>query len=69
MHSFNNKNQKIALIGCGYWGTIIAKTLTDLNFKNIVIFDTDINNAETLKKKFLKLKIYRTYSEILMIIT
>ena len=65
MYSFNNKNQKIALIGCGYWGTIIAKTLTDLNFKNIVIFDTDINNAETLKKKFLKLKIYRTYSEIL----
>ena len=65
MHSFKNKNQKIALIGCGYWGTIIAKTLTDLNFKNIYIFDSDINNAKTLKKKFLKLKICRTYFEIL----
>ena len=65
MYSFKNKNQKIALIGCGYWGTIIAKTLTDLNFKNIYIFDSDINNAKTLKIKFLKLKICRAYSEIL----
>ena len=47
MHSFKNKNQKIALIGCGYWGNIIAKTLTDLKFKNITIFDSNALNATT----------------------
>ena len=51
MYSFNDKKQKIALIGCGYWGTIIAKTLNDLKFKNIIIFDSNILNAKTLKKK------------------
>ena len=35
MYSYNDKNQKIALIGCGYWGTIIAKTLIRLKFKNL----------------------------------
>ena len=52
MYSFNDKKQKIALIGCGYWGTIIAKTLTDLKFRNIVIFDSNAFNAITLKKNF-----------------
>ena len=53
------KNQKIALIGCGYWGTILAKTLTELKFKNIYIYDSNINNSQTLKKslKIVKNKI------------
>ena len=65
MHSFKDKKQKIALIGCGYWGTIIAKTLNDLKFQNIIIFDSNIHNAITLQKKNLNLKICEKYSEIL----
>jgi predicted dehydrogenase len=65
MYSFNDKKQKIALIGCGYWGTIIAKTLTDLKFKNIIIFDSNALNAITLQKKFSNLKICERYSKIL----
>ena len=33
MFSFSNKNQKIAVIGSGYWGSIIIKTLIELGFK------------------------------------
>ena len=44
-YSFSDKNQKIAIIGCGYWGTIIAKTLLSLKFK-IFLFMTRI--IETL---------------------
>ena len=51
MYSFSNKNQKIALIGCGYWGTNIAKTLISLKFKNIIIYDSNKKNLKTLKKK------------------
>ena len=49
MYSFLDKNQKIALIGCGYWGTIIAKTLINLKFKNIIINDRYKKNSVTLK--------------------
>jgi len=66
MYSYNDKNQKIALIGCGYWGTIIAKTLTELKFKNIIIFDTNKRNTKTLKKKFLNLRTCENYNEILV---
>ena len=65
MYSYNDKNQKIALIGCGYWGTIIARTLIKLKFKNILIFDTDQRNTKTLKKKFSNLRICEKYKEIL----
>ena len=65
MNSFKDKNQKIALIGCGYWGTIIAKTLIELNFKNISIYDSNFNNSKTLKNKFKNLNIERKFSKIL----
>ena len=51
-YSFSDKNQKIAIIGCGYWGTIVAKTLISLRFKNIYIFDQNRRNTLSLKKKF-----------------
>ena len=60
MNSFKDKNQKIALIGCGYWGTIIAKTLIELNFKNISIYDKS-KNSKTLKNKFKNLNIELTF--------
>ena len=65
MYSFKNKNQKIALIGCGYWGTIVAKTLINLKLKNIFIFDSNTRNAKTLKKKYNNLIIENTYKKIL----
>ena len=65
MYTFKDKNQKIALIGCGYWGTIIAKTLISLKFKNIFIFDSNIKNSKSLKNKFNKLKIENNYSKLL----
>ena len=65
MYSFSDKNQKIALIGCGYWGTIIAKTLINLRFKNIVIHDLNKKNASTLKKKYKNLTIENKFENIL----
>ena len=52
MYSFNNKNQKIAVIGSGYWGTIIINTLGKLKFKNILVYDKNLENIKILKKKF-----------------
>lgn len=65
MYSFSDKNQKIALIGCGYWGTIIAKTLINLKFKNIIIYDRIKKNSVTLKKKYNNLKIENNFEKIL----
>ena len=50
-YSYSNKNQKLALIGCGYWGTILVKTLISLRFKNITIYDQNYRFAKLLKKK------------------
>ncbi len=52
MYSFSNKNQKIAVIGSGYWGTIIINTLQKLKFKNIFVYDNNHENIQILKKKF-----------------
>ena len=65
MYSFSDKNQKIALIGCGYWGTIIAKTLINLKFKNIIINDRYKKNSVTLKKKYNNLIIENNFENIL----
>ncbi len=46
MFSLNNKNQKIAVIGCGYWGSIIINTLLKLKFKKIIIFDKSMKNKK-----------------------
>ena len=64
-YSFSDKNQKIAIIGCGYWGTIIAKTLLSLKFKNIFIYDKNHRNTYILKKKFPILKIEKKLISIL----
>ena len=48
----NLKNCNTALIGCGYWGTNIAKVLNTVKKGKIAIFDTNLSNARTLKKRF-----------------
>ena len=63
--SYSNKYQRIALVGCGYWGTIVAKTLLSLKFKNIIIYDQNLRYAEILKKKYSKLVIEKNLNKIL----
>ena len=65
MFSFSNKNQKLAVIGSGYWGSIIIKTLIELGFKNIIIYDKSVKNKNIVKKKFDIVKFENTFSNIL----
>ncbi len=47
------KKNNIAIIGLGYWGTIVTNTLISLSmFKNIFIYDNDKNKVKIIKKKF-----------------
>lgn len=64
-NTFSNKSQKIALVGCGYWGTIVAKTLISLKFNNIYIYDENYRNAITLKNKFPNLNVSKSIDYIL----
>ena len=65
MFSYLNKNQKIAIIGSGYWGSIIIKTLIELGFNNIIIYDKSVKNKNIVKKKFKIVKFENTFSNIL----
>ena len=65
MFSFSNKYQKLAVIESGYWGSIIIKTLIEMGFKNIVIFDQSIKNKKIAKKKFKIIKFENNFSNIL----
>ena len=47
----NTKKIDTALIGCGYWGTNIAKSLIKIK-KTIYVFDENQNNCKILKKRF-----------------
>tara|TARA_B100000989_G_scaffold142940_1_gene106448 strand:- start:300 stop:1268 length:969 start_codon:yes stop_codon:yes gene_type:complete len=47
------KKINIAIIGLGYWGTIVTNALTSMSlFKNIYINDTDLKKVSIIKKKF-----------------
>ena len=47
------KKHIIAIIGLGYWGTIVTNTLVSIKkFKKIFIYDTDFEKTKILKKKF-----------------
>jgi len=65
MFSFSNKDQKIVVIGSGYWGSIIINTLINLKFKNIIIFDKSVKNKNIIKKKFKIIKFENDFSKIL----
>ena len=65
MHSFLNKKQKIAVIGCGYWETIIINTLINLKFKSIIAYDNSTKNQKITKKKFRLIKIEKKITNIL----
>ena len=42
---------KTALIGTGYWGSIIAKTLTKITKKKIIVFDKKKQKSASKKKQ------------------
>ena len=47
------KKINIAIIGLGYWGTIVTNTLASMSlFKKIYINDTDLKKILIIKKKF-----------------
>lgn len=60
-----NKNSKIALIGCGYWGSILTNSLLQLGYRNIVVYDQNHKNSKTLKQKFNHIKISHSLGQIL----
>ena len=45
-------NTKIILVGSGYWGTNIANNLIKLGVKKFFIFDQNLKNSQTLKKRY-----------------
>ena len=47
----NTKKIDTALVGCGYWGTNIAKSLIPIK-EAIYVFDVNKNNTKILKKRF-----------------
>jgi len=65
MYSFSDKKQKICLIGAGYWGTIVINALIKLKFKNIFVYDVNLNNLNIIKKKFRNIKIINSIDNII----
>ena len=60
-----SKNTKVAIIGCGYWGTNIIKTLLSLKMKNIYCYDKDYGNLKKIKERFKTAKLQYRINEIL----
>ena len=46
-----SKNNKVVLVGAGYWGTNIAKNLVKLN-KKFLVCDLNKKKSNLLKKRF-----------------
>ena len=47
------KKDTIAIIGLGYWGTIVTNTVVSMNkFKKIYVYDNDKQRILNIKKKF-----------------
>ena len=59
------KDKNIALIGCGYWGTIIANNLVNLGFHKFYVYDSNRLNCVILKKKFKNVIILNNYNALL----
>ena len=59
------KKSSIAIIGLGYWGTIVTNTFISLGlFKNIYIHDNDSSKIKIIKKKFGSKVIQSSLNEI-----
>ena len=58
--------KEIAIIGAGYWGSLIINTLTNLNYKNIIVHDINKKNLRIIKKKFNNICIEHRFKNILL---
>ena len=59
------KKDTIAIIGLGYWGTIVTNTVVSMNkFKKIYVYDIDNQRMINIKKKFGSKVIYTTFNKI-----
>jgi len=65
MNSRINITKNITVIGCGYWGTIITNTLVKIGYRKIHVYDSNIKNSRTLKKKIKNIIIQKKYNHIL----
>ena len=59
------KKNTIAIIGLGYWGTIVTKTVVSMNiFNKIYIYDVDKKKVNLLKKKYKSKIFYLNLNQI-----
>ena len=59
------KKDTIAIIGLGYWGTIVTNTVVSMNkFKKIYVYDIDNQRMINIKKKLGSKVIYTTFNKI-----
>ena len=59
------KKDNIAIIGLGYWGTIVTNTLISMGeFNRIYIYDSDFEKIRIIKKKFKNKVISADINEI-----
>ena len=60
-----NNIHKTAIIGTGYWGSIIANTLIRITRKKIIVYDKLKENSSLLKQKFKnRILIAKNHNEI-----
>lgn len=59
------KNFKVGIVGLGYWGTNILKTLEDLKIKNVYVYDLSKKQLISTKKKFTFIKIINSLQDLL----
>ncbi len=65
MKNPNFNKLKVAVIGCGYWGSIITNSLLKIGIRNIYIYDQNYRNSLILKKKYKNLMISKSYKYLL----
>ena len=59
------KKDIIAIIGLGYWGTIVTNTVVSMNrFKKIYVYDSDHQRIKDIKKKFGSKVSYTNFNKI-----
>ena len=59
------KNYNIAIIGLGYWGTIVTNTVISMGlFNKVYIHDNDISKVRIIKRKFGNKVIEKKFDEI-----
>lgn len=59
------RKKKVAIIGCGYWGTNIIKTLISFKNLDLVCYDLNYKNLVNTKKRFSNISITQDLKLIL----